>query len=169
MSVLLLQHGVRPPDDITAATADDASKELPNLGTPVVFVSEAGVVDDASVTQSADTSDLPWISGAGDACYVLYTSGSTGKPKGILVEHRNVMQYVHATMQGERIQPTGPACRTLFVSSLVFDSHVFDVYPTFACGGTLVAYPKVHRLEGLMKSWHKTVSPRLDRARVSCL
>src|SRR5690242_18882646 len=34
-----------------------------------------------------------------DLQYVIYTSGSTGRPKGVEVEHRNVVNFLHAMQQ----------------------------------------------------------------------
>ncbi len=30
-----------------------------------------------------------------DLCYIIFTSGSTGVPKGVMIQHRNVTNYVH--------------------------------------------------------------------------
>lgn len=35
----------------------------------------------------------------GDLIYVIYTSGSMGKPKGVMLEHRNVNNFIHGVTQ----------------------------------------------------------------------
>ena len=37
--------------------------------------------------------------------YVLYTSGSTGKPKGVAVEHKQLLNYVHAILEQLELAP----------------------------------------------------------------
>src|SRR5450759_4270059 len=32
---------------------------------------------------------------ASDLCYIIYTSGTTGNPKGVLLEHKNVVNYIN--------------------------------------------------------------------------
>lgn len=39
--------------------------------------------------------DLPVVS-PNNLAYVIYTSGSTGNPKGVMIEHRNVVNFVYA-------------------------------------------------------------------------
>ncbi|WP_373207824.1 AMP-binding protein, partial [Phocaeicola vulgatus] len=42
--------------------------------------------------------------GSGNLAYVIYTSGTTGKPKGVMVEHKNIVNYLtnlDKTLPGE--------------------------------------------------------------------
>ncbi len=70
--------------------------------------------------------------------YVIYTSGSTGQPKGVMLEHRNVVNFIHAQQQtsepklGDRI---------LQFATIAFDTSVSDIFPTLASGATLVLRP----------------------------
>jgi amino acid adenylation domain-containing protein len=146
LAVLLVQQNVL--SCIGTSDSDAFTDGQHALGeTPIVLMSESGHLQNGDGASRSHGTELAWGGDACTPCYILYTSGSTGRPKGILVEHGNVIHYVHATLLGKRVRPDGPGCRSLFVSSLVFDSHVYDVYPTFACGGTLVAYPQKYRLD----------------------
>jgi len=70
-----------------------------------------------------------------DAAYVIYTSGSTGTPKGVLINHRGAVNTVLDVNQRFGVDASD---RVFGLSSLWFDLAVYDLYGTFAAGGTLV-------------------------------
>lgn len=68
------------------------------------------------------------------AAYVLYTSGSTGRPKGVVVEHRQVINYVHGV-----VKRAGFLRGSSFamVQPLAVDSSVTMLFSSLCHGGTL--------------------------------
>ncbi|WP_443256009.1 amino acid adenylation domain-containing protein [Xenorhabdus sp. IM139775] len=70
--------------------------------------------------------------------YIIYTSGSTGLPKGVMLEHRNVVNFIHAQHQ---ISQPRPGDRILQFATMAFDTSVSDIFPTLAAGATLVLRP----------------------------
>ncbi|KGJ88687.1 amino acid adenylation domain protein, partial [Colwellia psychrerythraea] len=64
--------------------------------------------------------------------YVIYTSGSTGRPKGVMVEHRNVVSFIHWVL--DYYDPDELAC-VLASTSLNFDLSVFELIAPLAVGG----------------------------------
>jgi amino acid adenylation domain-containing protein len=66
--------------------------------------------------------------------YVMYTSGSTGTPKGVMVEHRQVMAFLHSF---EHIAPGGAGCIGTAVCPFGFDVSVWECFSTLCFGGTL--------------------------------
>lgn len=72
--------------------------------------------------------------------YVIYTSGSTGNPKGVVVSHRGVIDYINWAIK--KFNFNGD---TVFGNQAPFhfDNSIFDIYCTFASGGTMVIIPKL--------------------------
>ncbi|MBD1228687.1 non-ribosomal peptide synthetase, partial [Xenorhabdus griffiniae] len=70
--------------------------------------------------------------------YIIYTSGSTGQPKGVMLEHRNVVNFIHAQHQTSKPQLGD---RILQFATIAFDTSVSDIFPTLAAGATLVLRP----------------------------
>ncbi|MBD2786497.1 AMP-binding protein, partial [Xenorhabdus sp. 3] len=70
--------------------------------------------------------------------YIIYTSGSTGQPKGVMLEHRNVVNFIHA--QHQTSEPK-LGDRILQFATIAFDTSVSDIFPTLASGATLVLRP----------------------------
>ncbi|WP_262946717.1 amino acid adenylation domain-containing protein, partial [Xenorhabdus indica] len=75
--------------------------------------------------------------------YIIYTSGSTGQPKGVMIEHRNVVNFVHVQRQTNELTP---ADRVLQFTSVAFDTTVSDIFATLAAGATLVLRPSEMRV-----------------------
>ncbi|HEX3528531.1 MAG TPA: amino acid adenylation domain-containing protein [Thermoanaerobaculia bacterium] len=78
--------------------------------------------------------DGPEISDPEALAYVIFTSGSTGQPKGVMMQHRpvaNLIGWVNRTFG------VGPGDRLLFVTALVFDLSVYDIFGILAAGGTV--------------------------------
>ncbi|KAI9330525.1 hypothetical protein BDR26DRAFT_697506 [Obelidium mucronatum] len=76
--------------------------------------------------------------------YCLFTSGTTGKPKGVLLEHRNVFNYIssyNAMFPGTK--------KHLAFAAYTFDMSVFDAFVAFGQSATLVQAPKVEILTSL--------------------
>jgi amino acid adenylation domain-containing protein len=69
------------------------------------------------------------------AAYIIYTSGSTGTPKGVVVEHRSLVNYMHAASAAYALEP---ADRVLQFAPLSFDASAEEIYPCLARGATLV-------------------------------
>lgn len=72
---------------------------------------------------------------ADDTAYIIYTSGSTGLPKGVVITHSEAMNTILDVNRRFEITEND---RILGVSSFTFDLSVYDIFGTFAAGGTLV-------------------------------
>ncbi|KFF03763.1 non-ribosomal peptide synthetase [Chryseobacterium luteum] len=77
--------------------------------------------------------------GAEDLAYIIYTSGTTGLPKGVMIEHKSVVdlsngvQYInnkHKILIGRDLEYK----KCLWYSNIVFDAHVYDIYPALLNG-----------------------------------
>ncbi|WP_433200471.1 non-ribosomal peptide synthetase/MFS transporter [Dactylosporangium sp. CS-047395] len=62
--------------------------------------------------------------------YLIFTSGSTGRPKGVMVEHRNIVHYLHAV--ADRIGPHGSYA---LVSTHAADLGMTNLFGALATGG----------------------------------
>ncbi|WP_262414534.1 non-ribosomal peptide synthetase [Streptomyces sp. ST1015] len=69
--------------------------------------------------------------GPADAAYLIYTSGTTGRPKGVVVEHRNLTNYV------ARCVEEYPSLRgtSLLHATMSFDATVTTLHGALAAGG----------------------------------
>jgi amino acid adenylation domain-containing protein len=66
--------------------------------------------------------------------YVIYTSGSTGGPKGVLIEHRQILNYVQGIQECYRL--TSGASFAM-VQPLSVDSSQTVIFPALISGGCL--------------------------------
>lgn len=66
--------------------------------------------------------------------YTIYTSGSTGKPKGVLVEHQQLINYLHSIQEILNL-PAGASFAT--VSTFAADLGNTVIFPSLCSGGCL--------------------------------
>ncbi|HSE17009.1 MAG TPA: amino acid adenylation domain-containing protein [Pyrinomonadaceae bacterium] len=71
---------------------------------------------------------------ASSTAYVIYTSGSTGKPKGVVIEHRQVLNYIHGIEDRFNLVP---GASYAMVQPLAVDSCKTVIYPPLFTGGCL--------------------------------
>ncbi|MCU0287765.1 MAG: non-ribosomal peptide synthetase [Acidobacteria bacterium] len=67
--------------------------------------------------------------------YVIYTSGSTGKPNGVLIEHRNILNYISWRISRYCQGPTDVSMQLVSVS---FDGFTANLFPSLLSGGKAV-------------------------------
>jgi amino acid adenylation domain-containing protein len=67
--------------------------------------------------------------------YIIYTSGSTGQPKGVMVEHRQVTNYVHSIREAYGITASD---RYLLFVSISFDGSVDGLFGALCSGAALI-------------------------------
>lgn len=82
-----------------------------------------------------DIKPVSIIRSPNDLCYIIYTSGTTGNPKGVLLEHKNVVNYI---LSAKTIYPINHNDRALQGFSVSFDASVEEIWMPFSAGATLV-------------------------------
>ncbi|WEN15094.1 amino acid adenylation domain-containing protein [Rhodanobacter sp. AS-Z3] len=70
-----------------------------------------------------------------DAAYVIYTSGTTGIPKGVIVEHRQVLNFLNAMAHEPGLTAHD---RLLAVTSISFDIAGLEIHLPLSRGARLV-------------------------------
>ena len=75
------------------------------------------------------------LAGPEDLAYVIYTSGSTGRPKGVQIEHRAVVNFVHAMADRPGL---GPDDVLLAVTTIAFDIAVLELFLPMHVGAQIV-------------------------------
>src|SRR5450759_1115456 len=83
----------------------------------------------------SDSKPVVVIRSTNDLCYIIYTSGTTGNPKGVLLEHKNVVNYINGA---KTIYPIKQTERALQGFSVSFDASVEEIWVPFSAGATLV-------------------------------
>jgi amino acid adenylation domain-containing protein len=79
------------------------------------------------------------VPGPADPVYMIYTSGSTGKSKGVLLEHKNLVNYISWFVHTAQLTPRD---RTLLTSSFAFDLGYTAVYSSLLAGCQLHISPE---------------------------
>ena len=75
----------------------------------------------------------------GHLAYVIYTSGSTGIPKGVMIEHRNITDYINGLNDKTGIND----CRSFgLVSTIATDLGNTVIFPSLVSGGALHIFSK---------------------------
>jgi amino acid adenylation domain-containing protein len=69
--------------------------------------------------------------------YVIYTSGSTGTPKGVMVEHRGMMNHMHAKLAEIQIDTTSVIVQN---ASQCFDISIWQFFAALLKGGQTIVY-----------------------------
>ena len=74
-----------------------------------------------------------------DLAYCIYTSGSTGHPKGVMIEHRNIANYVNRNEKSIEIMHYAmPGRVNLALASFSFDVSVVEQFVPLCSGNTVV-------------------------------
>lgn len=70
-----------------------------------------------------------------DLAYLIYTSGSTGTPKGVMIENESMLDYCLTFIETFDL---GEIDVVIQQSSISFDTHVEEIFPTLIAGGVLL-------------------------------
>jgi len=110
-------------------TQEKLRERLPDCGATVIALD----TDRDRITASGDTPRTRTVQ-ANNLVYAIFTSGSTGIPKGVLVEHRQLVNYVLAVLQRLDV-PDGAHFAT--VSTFAADLGNTAIFAALCSGGCL--------------------------------
>ncbi|MGF9989485.1 amino acid adenylation domain-containing protein [Bacillus mycoides] len=88
-------------------------------------------VDLESLNLISNLDEKPALS---DLSYIIYTSGTTGNPKGVMVEHKNLINFINWMIE---IGKMSNETRMLQSFSLIFDASIIEMMPCLAAGGQI--------------------------------
>jgi amino acid adenylation domain-containing protein/thioester reductase-like protein len=126
-----------PPERVRFLLADSGASILVaprSIAERIGFPGTLLPIDELDTTESM-SEPIAIVSRPEQLAYVIYTSGSTGRPKGVLVEHRNLVAYIHAFLDAA---PLAPDDRVLEHHSFSFDAFLEGLYASLFTGATFV-------------------------------
>ncbi len=85
---------------------------------------------------TGDTDDLIRVNRPDNLAYCIYTSGTTGKPKGVLIEHKNLYNYI---MYAREHYSSGQGCVPFF-SNIAFDLTATTIFMPLVHGDSIKVY-----------------------------
>jgi tyrocidine synthetase-3 len=94
-------------------------------------------LDDSSLLDEIETTNLSAVSKPNDLAYVIYTSGTTGQPKGVLVEHKAVVSFAY-----ENTYMPEKAAKVASLAPYSFDGFVFDTFYSLLNGASVYLLDK---------------------------
>ena len=103
-----------------------------------------GHADDGLMQKLSSYPDtnLPIHINSTNLAYVIYTSGTTGKPKGVMIEHRNLSNYLNYT--NTYMHQYKRVCSYI---NYTFDGINIEIYPSLTTGKTLFVLDESTRLD----------------------
>ena len=103
----------------------------------VAFVGEQIILDEAellAVKDERNAENLEIVNNPNDLAYVMYTSGTTGKPKGVMIEHKNVVNFITGQINRYRINESD---RVVQFSPFYFDPSAEQIFTALLSGAAL--------------------------------
>ena len=119
-------------DDIKAPillTMDRLVARLPEHSAHVICLDTNWSLIEALGQENPPHTTLP-----GNLAYVIYTSGSTGRPKGVAIEHRQLVNYIHAITKQFKLPATS---HYAMASTFAADLGNTVLFPSLCSGGCL--------------------------------
>jgi amino acid adenylation domain-containing protein len=115
-------------------------RALAGKGYQVLTLEEAFGVSCPDEIRPDEKAQAPAVHvGPENLAYCIYTSGSTGRPKGVMIEHRNIMNYVHRNEKSiEIMHYAAPDRVNLALASFSFDVSVVEEFVPLCNGNTVV-------------------------------
>ncbi|TRX33012.1 amino acid adenylation domain-containing protein [Flavobacterium sp. ZT3R18] len=86
------------------------------------------------VQEKYSRENIEKINQPNDLAYVIYTSGTTGNPKGVMIEHKNVVNFLHG--MNDSISSNEKE-HLLAITSISFDISVLELFWTLTKGSTI--------------------------------
>jgi amino acid adenylation domain-containing protein len=89
----------------------------------------------SEIEEGYSKEDLVRTNQATDLAYVIYTSGTTGNPKGVMVENKQLSNYVFTFSKYFNLTQSDVV---LSQSTIAFDTSIEELFPILVSGGKLV-------------------------------
>ncbi len=127
---------------------------LAEAGCRMVALEDLFDVDDLDALEASEAfAEEPEVDvGPENLAYCIYTSGTTGRPKGVMIEHRNIANYVSRNEKSlEIMHYAEPGRICLALASFSFDVSVVEEFVPLCNGNSVViaTEQEIHTPSGL--------------------
>ena len=93
--------------------------------------------DEALLLEERD--NLGVVNEPEDLCYMIYTSGTTGKPKGVMIQHKNLENFIRTDGRNQFQRAIAKRCDCVYMTnSIIFDITVQEMELPLSYGLTVV-------------------------------